>query len=300
MASVSFYSQSFQSYTALPTQELDLIECYQVTSLDLTSPVGGESYHVDDSTTITWDDTGSVADVKLEYSDDNGSSWNTIIASVSNTGTYVWTIPDAISDDCLVRVSDVLDSDNASASAAVFSIIAALPPPDPMVGGGRLVKSWMGLVDWIRNKLDGIREWSNKDVLNWGFASEYPQIAGDFSALVVKVHDGDTITLRTDFRDFDFPLRIANIDAPEMNEGGEVARDWLRSRILGKMVVVRVNPDNRVGKYGRLIGSVYHAGFDVADEMRMRGLVWKFGQRNMFSVPKLDKFLQEGKVTLGG
>ena len=52
------------------------------------------------------------------------------------------------------------------------------------------------------------------------FGSPHQQILEDFPALVVKVHDADTIRLRKNFRDFDFPLRFLEIDAPELNAGG--------------------------------------------------------------------------------
>ena len=67
-------------------------------------------------------------------------------------------------------------------------------------------------------------ELTNSQLSEFGFSSPHKQITEDFTAEVVKVHDGDTVTLRTDFRDFDFPLRLAGVDSPEMNSGGEKAR----------------------------------------------------------------------------
>ena len=64
-------------------------------------------------------------------------------------------------------------------------------------------------------------ELTNKQLEEFGFSSPHEQITRDFFAVVVKVVDGDTVTLRAEFRDFNFPLRLLDIDAPEMNEGGE-------------------------------------------------------------------------------
>ena len=105
----------------------------------------------------------------------------------------------------------------------------------------------------------------------------------------MKVHDGDTITLTTDFRDFEFPLRFLDIDAPEMNEGGKEARDWLRSRILGEDVRIIIDPRNRVDKYGRLLGRVFHMGLDVGDEMLRMLLVTTFENRREGKIPNIDK-----------
>ena len=82
------------------------------------------------------------------------------------------------------------------------------------------------------------------------FSSPHQQITEDFNAIVVKVHDGDTITLQTTFRDFNFPLRFLDIDAPEMSEGGDIAKEWLTNRLLGEHIKVEINKKNRVGKYG--------------------------------------------------
>jgi len=134
-------------------------------------------------------------------------------------------------------------------------------------------------------------ELSNTQLETIQFASPHIQITEDFSATVVKVHDGDTITLRTEFRDFDFPLRFLDVDAPEMNAGGDVARDWLKSRILNEEVRILIDKENRVGKYGRLLGRVMHRGMIIANEMLYLGLVVPFGTKNEGEAPNIIKLL---------
>jgi len=135
-------------------------------------------------------------------------------------------------------------------------------------------------------------EMTNTQLQESAFMSPFPQITEDFRAKVVKVHDGDTITVRTDFRDFDFPVRFLNIDAPELNAGGETARDWLISRIEGQMVDVLIDPENRVGKYGRLLGRVFHLGTDVGlDEINL-GLALPFSNRREGQIPDINKELR--------
>ncbi len=132
-------------------------------------------------------------------------------------------------------------------------------------------------------------ELTNAQLEVLGFSSPHVQIKEDFDAIVVKVHDGDTITLRTEFRDFDFPLRFLDIDAPEMNAGGETTRDWLSSRLLNEEVKIMINPDNRVGKYGRLLGHVMHRGMNTGNEMLHLGLVKPFGSKGEGEPPNLIK-----------
>ncbi len=134
-------------------------------------------------------------------------------------------------------------------------------------------------------------ELSNKQIEEMPFDSPHKQITEDFDATIVKVHDGDTITLRVSFRKFVFPLRLLDIDAPEMNAGGEVARDWLRGRLLNEEVKILINIKNRVDKYGRLLGHVFHRGLDTGQEMLHLGLVKPYGRRTEGTLPDMNKEL---------
>jgi len=122
-----------------------------------------------------------------------------------------------------------------------------------------------------------------------GFSSPHEQITEDFDAEVVKVHDGDTITVRCSFRDFDFPVRLLNIDAPELSEGGGSVRDYLKDRVLGQTVKIVINRNNRVGQYGRLLGQLFYQGLDIGQEMINQGLVFLFGLKMEGQVPSLYK-----------
>lgn len=128
------------------------------------------------------------------------------------------------------------------------------------------------------------------------FVSPHVQIEEDFVATVVKVHDGDTVTLRASFRDFDFPLRLLDIDAPELSEGGEEAREWLSSIVLGREVMVLIDSANRVEKYGRLLGRVFVDGLDVGESAVLLGVAKPFGLRREDAVPELGKILLEASV----
>jgi len=94
--------------------------------LQVTSPNGGESWAVGSNQSITWSSQGSIANVDLEFSTDDETTWTTIIDATANDGSYNWTIPDAVSDQCLVRVSDAADGDPLDLSNGVFAIVS--PP----------------------------------------------------------------------------------------------------------------------------------------------------------------------------
>jgi len=134
-------------------------------------------------------------------------------------------------------------------------------------------------------------ELNNAELERWELVSPHKQIKEDFRAVVVKVHDGDTITLRCDFRDFDFPLRLLDIDTKEMNAGGAEARDWLKGQILGEEVLIMINRKNRVEKYGRLLGYVISRGMNMNEALIRIGLAVPFSVRREEQIPNIGKIL---------
>lgn len=139
-------------------------------------------------------------------------------------------------------------------------------------------------------------ELTNRQIDDFGFTSPHVQYTEDFDAIVTKVVDGDTVTLKTSLRAFTFPLRLLNVDAKELSEGGQEAAEWLKWRVLGESVRVMINKAQRVGKYGRLLGRIFHEGLDVSEEMLNRGLVLPFERRNEGQIPHISKFYEEARI----
>jgi len=124
-------------------------------------------------------------------------------------------------------------------------------------------------------------ELTNNQMQFYYMESPHKQITEDFTARVVKVHDGDTITVDWIERDFTFPVRFSNVAAPELNEdGGHEAQSWLETRLLGEEVTILVDPNNRVEKWGRILGKVISGGQDVGEEEIFTGLVKPWAARN--------------------
>ena len=73
-------------------------------SLNLTSPDGGEYWQSGKDVSIRWEST-NVGQALLEYSTDDGFSWNTINSIFANSQQYTWNVPNEVSTDCLVRIS---------------------------------------------------------------------------------------------------------------------------------------------------------------------------------------------------
>lgn len=132
-------------------------------------------------------------------------------------------------------------------------------------------------------------ELTNSQMTEFYFISPHKQIFDNFTARVEKVTDGDTIRVSCNFRDFNFPIRFAYIDAAELNEGGERTRDWLKEKILGEEVDILINNKNRVDKWGRLLGQVVFMGEDLGEAEIREGRAVLFGEEQLF--PNIDKQL---------
>jgi len=92
-------------------------------AISVTSPNGGEVWEVNSTHDITWT-SSNVIDVKIELSINNGASWISppITPSTPSTGTYSWVVSNTVSNQCLVRISDVTNTDIIDISDSVFSI----------------------------------------------------------------------------------------------------------------------------------------------------------------------------------
>jgi subtilisin family serine protease len=101
-------------------------------TITVTSPNGGEEWGVGSSHDITWTSTGTLGNVKIEYTVDNEATWKEIVASTANDGSYAWTLPDKPYDGCLVRVSETdgspADKSNAPFQISIFPTITVTSP----------------------------------------------------------------------------------------------------------------------------------------------------------------------------
>jgi C1A family cysteine protease len=93
-------------------------------SIKVLSPDGGESLPIGGSYDILWECTLFEDSVKIEYSTNAGVDWLVIDDETTNDGLYSWTVPDAPSDECLVKVSDADNGKPSDISDGYFSIIS--------------------------------------------------------------------------------------------------------------------------------------------------------------------------------
>lgn len=89
---------------------------------------------------------------------------------------------------------------------------------------------------------------------------------------VVKVTDGDTITVLVDIRQI--KIRLNEIDAPEHGqEFGQKSKDALADLVFEKEVRVVTHGEDR---YGRTIGDVFVGQTSVNEKLVEDGWAWNF------------------------
>ena len=91
----------------------------------MTAPNGGETWAVNSKQNITWSTIGNIQRVTIQYCVDGGTNWFMVASDIANANTYAWTVPDDISANCLVKISEARTGYPHDRSDAPFTISAA-------------------------------------------------------------------------------------------------------------------------------------------------------------------------------
>ena len=139
-------------------------------------------------------------------------------------------------------------------------------------------------------------ELTNSQMQVYYFESPHKQITEDFTATVVKVTDGDTVRVEWKDRDFTFPIRLSNLAAPELDEGGgEESQSWLEAQVLGKEVDVLLSKQ-RVEKWGRLLADIMIAGASMSELSQITGHGVAWADRKKGAIPDFSKELEKAAI----
>lgn len=217
-------------------------------SLSLTSPNGGEVLQSGTTHEIRW--TSSVIDsVKIEYTTNNGSTWNVITEAIENSDAYSWSpIPSVseIKSQCKVRISDRSDSQFSDISNGFFTIT-----PIPFIrvvspnGGETLIAGDPLVITWESAGVQNVRiEYSSDAGQTWNsfvnstpstkiYETSVPPIPSDFYLIKITNADADSPTDQSDRTFKVIPQPQITVISPN---GGE---NWL----LGNTYEIRWNGD---------------------------------------------------------
>lgn len=95
-------------------------------TIKITTPNGGETLVGGSKANITWNCT-DIANVNLEYSANNGSTWVSVATNLdAKTRSYIWTVPSTAAISCKIRISDANDTTLYDDSDQLFTISNAV------------------------------------------------------------------------------------------------------------------------------------------------------------------------------
>jgi len=122
-----------------PSVQVQVTAIKAAKSIRLTSPNGGEDWKVGTQQSITWNST-SITNVKIEYTTDGGASWFAPITSSASasSGSYTWTVPNRVSQQCKIKITDTENSSITDMSDNVFTISSSAPSPAITVSSASL------------------------------------------------------------------------------------------------------------------------------------------------------------------
>ncbi len=94
---------------------------------------------------------------------------------------------------------------------------------------------------------------------------------------IVKIADGDTLTLLTSTKD-QVKIRLAGIDTPERKQPfGNRAKQALAKLAFQKQALIEAETKDR---YGRTVGVVFVDGLNVNHELVKQGMAWVYRKYN--------------------
>ncbi len=185
--------------------------------LNLLSPTGGEKWLSTSQQTIKWENFG-VTNIKIEYSSNNGTTWNTIADSYSASAeNYIWTTPDSFSGSCKIRISDASNASIHDVSPGTFSVIGVkLLAPN---GGEYWRAGFVKYITWACGGASNIKlEYSTDNGSTWNIVIDtIPASSGSYAWTIPSliftqclVRATDLPTGNSDISDNTFTIATSN------------------------------------------------------------------------------------------
>lgn len=217
-------------------------------------------------TNIVWANGGNASSAaKLEYSIDNGTTWNLIVASTTNS-PYAWTIPQtAYGTTAMIRASDAANP-NTKSNSEVFKtpgIITVLhPAKDEVIDGGTQNYSiTFGGGNYSKQKsfeysLDNGVTWKpigsvNSDATNYVWGS-VPNTSTTTALLRIKDNTGiigvsGNFTIKqTAGAGAINNLTLGGVVNNKINTGTDMNISWTPSGNLGANTIIEYSTDNTI------------------------------------------------------
>jgi len=135
--------------TTASNQEYTLTWTIDQPRLELTYPNGGENFAPGTSELITWNNLGITGNLALEYSLNNGATWNPIVSSLSaSTTRYNWTVPAGVqTSQALIRITSGSLQDPSDAVFHIMGPVTGFTGDGNSCTAGEVNLSWNPVAD---------------------------------------------------------------------------------------------------------------------------------------------------------
>ncbi|PNU18799.1 hypothetical protein C2E25_15825 [Geothermobacter hydrogeniphilus] len=200
--------------------------------LKVLSPNGGETLQVGSTTTITWREQTGAANYLLRYSTDNGTTWKWLRNNVTGT-SFNWTVPNSLSDQCLIRVNAKNAAGNFIANDFSDTVFSIINPPqiispnggEAFAAGSTITISWYphpNAVNYLlRYSTDAGASWKwlRNNVTGTSFNWKLPDISNSQVMIRINAKNAAGSFIGNDFSDSTFSIVQFRLTSPN---GGEV------------------------------------------------------------------------------
>ncbi len=154
---------------------------FTIKQLEITQPLGGENWNSGTTQNITWN-SSQIINVKIEYTTNNGNTWNPIVNSINAVpATYAWTIPaDLGNNNVKLKITDASNSlinDSMAVSLKIGSVVVVSPNGGEILQAGTTYK-----IRWINtsNIFDVSIEFSEDNGATWNYLTNSTQADGEY------------------------------------------------------------------------------------------------------------------------
>lgn len=204
----------------------------------VVEPNGGEVWSTQTLYTITWNAPTTKTTFNIDYSVDNGATWNRITNTpvVSDVQAYNWVTPKVSSTECLVRLVDAVKGTEVDRSDATFTIKpGAAEITRPSTGDAIYQGGVSDVIKWTLDQNQQVRfEFSDNGNDNWvavsttvnsslGQINWTVPVANTKNAVVRMINavTNDVIAESTPFRVLAGTLTLTNPNAKSVFQAGE-------------------------------------------------------------------------------
>lgn len=136
-------------------------------SIILTYPTDNSFLRGGDNIYITFQKSAMVNSVKIEYTTDNGNTWNVITES-TNSSQFLWTVPSIDCSTCKIKVSNVINNTVFDVNSQPFTIYYPTLTLNSPNGGEVFLNQDNININWVSTGIENIKiEYSLDNGINW-------------------------------------------------------------------------------------------------------------------------------------